>query len=127
MVYVQLLKCSELPRQFAVAVFPAALVPMAAQVGRIAWYAHQMTGSLRNRAVAPRAHVGLVRFVRLHTAHLDRAIETVPHRWWLTLSGAVRCAARFRFRPPWNSLFAHAKKAHATSDAMITKALTITT
>lgn len=119
MVYVKLLKCSGLPRLFAVAVFPATFVPVTTQVGGVARYAHQMAGSLRNRSVTTGAHVVLVRFVRLHSAHFHRAIETIPHRW--------RRCARALALAFLGTTFGHARNAHATSAPMMMKALAITT
>ena len=94
-------------------------MPVAAKVRRVTRHAHQMARSLWNHAVAPRTHIVLVRFVRLHSPHFHRAVETVPHGWCGT-----RAALGLALLGP---TFGHAKNAHATSAPMMMKALAITT
>lgn len=72
------------------------MVPVASQVGRIAWHADHVPEAFGDVLIAARAHVGLASLIRLHTSNLDRAIQPVPH--------------------------AHPRKAQAVIAAMINKA-----
>lgn len=105
------------------ATFPATFVPVTPQVGRLTRNAHEMSNPNRDRPVAAGADVLLARFVGLHAAHLDGAIEPVPHRGRLAPHDlALRSAY-----PPPGRLGGHARKPHTTSAVMIVNALTMTT
>ena len=53
-------------------------MPVATKIGRIAWDCHHVADAFVDGSVASRTHVALRRLVGLHTAHLDRSVETVP-------------------------------------------------
>ena len=104
------------------ATFPAAFVPVAAQVGCVVRHAHEVPDADADRSVAAGAHVLFSCFVGLHASNLDRAVETVPDR------GCARAATTARL---WlgflGSPLGHAKKAHATNAVMTANALAMTT
>jgi len=67
------------PNELA-ASFPAATVPVAAQIGGVTRHAHHVPGSRWDRTVAAGAHVGFQRLVRLHAPHRNRSVQPVPDR-----------------------------------------------
>ncbi len=54
-------------------------MPMATKVYCFGRNTHVMTHANGNVAVASRAQIHLVGFIWLHTAHLNFAIQAVPH------------------------------------------------
>src|SRR5690606_6213294 len=104
---------SAAPGPPAVAVGPAAVVPVAAQVGCLVGDGDDVAGAPGNVLVAPRAQVGLGRLVRLDAADLDVVVSvgvagarieghvgaTALIRGTPTRRGGRRRAGRRRRRP----------------------------